>query len=957
MKKVLNSLKNQPLTIKLLNINCRSIKNKINEFATILEIHQPDVVLGTESWLDDSIPNSLVFPSGYEIYRRDRSLHGGGIFICVKSTLTSVFDSSCSNSELLWCYVSLSNGRKLRFAVAYRPPDRSTQIFDDIISSVSNFNADTHPERNIIIGGDLNLPGFQWDTPIIDGGNLMRAKVDPIRLMGFEQIVKEATRVTSHSANVLDVVLVNCPEHVQSVSVDAGIGDHCLVLAELNFSSMLQKPKARKAFVFAKANIEKFGNELSSKFSAFLEFSSTSTSNESWNKFKEIILKSRELAVPTRQIKVNLDPPWYNKNITYLKNKCRREHSNAKKSQNFKFYKEARAKLNMAKRNSEDEFVSKTLESDLKERPKQFWNYGKHKTKGNCSSIPTPKSELGEVSDSIDKANLLNNFFQSVFTCENLNTLPQVNYITASEQRPYLSSISISKNGIEQLITGLNTHKSAGPDGICARLLQLLPGEVSPYLDVVFQKCLDEGCFPEDWKKANISPIFKKGSKSDPNNYRPISLTSICGKLFEHILTSNLASFLDTNKYFHADQFGFRKNRSCEMQLARVAQDIALILDSGREAYMVFLDFAKAFDKVPHQRLLAKVKSYGISGNFLKLIESFLSNRSQAVVLEGVSSDSVPITSGVPQGSVLGPLLFLIYINDLPNGISSKVRLFADDTLLYLTINKLEDLQIFQKDLQLIDTWCDQWQMSLNYDKCEIMHIYSGKDKQSYDFNLGGFSLKYTESYKYLGVELQRNLKWDKHIASNVVNKGKRTLYVVRKVLSKARPNIKQLAYFSLIRPIMEYASSVWDPSHVGLINAIEMVQRSAARFCTNRFGQLDSVMNMIEELGWTSLSSRRYANRLSLFSVVYSNKDGLADLSHQLQKANYRARQDHNAKVAQIRCKKNIGHFSFLPRSVREWNALPSNFIENLTFNDQQKVRESLLKLLKDSPDVTYVH
>ena len=155
----------------------------------------------------------------------------------------------------------------------------------------------------------------------------------------------------------------------------------------------------------------------------------------------------------------------------------------------------------------------------------------------------------------------------------------------------------------------------------------------------------------------------------------------------------------------------------------------------------------------------------------------------------------------------------------------------------------------------------------------------------------------------------------------------------------------------------MEYASSVWDPSHVGLINAIEMVQRSAARFCTNRFGQLDSVMNMIEELGWTSLSSRRYANRLSLFSVVYSNKDGLADLSHQLQKANYRARQDHNAKVAQIRCKKNIGHFSFLPRSVREWNALPSNFIENLTFNDQQKVRESLLKLLKDSPDVTYVH
>ncbi len=843
----------------------------------------------------------------------------------------------------------LSNGRKLRIAVAYRPPDRSTEIFDDILSSILGYNIDSHPDRNILIGGDLNLPGFQWDSSFSEEGNLLKTKVDDIRKMGFEQIVKEPTRVTDHSANVLDVVLVNFPEHVQSVVLEDGIGDHKAVLAQFNFTSLLSKSIPRTIFAFGRTNIDAFRNELDSNFNDFMQYSSTQSANDSWNKFKEIIHRARDLAVPKLQLKDNFDPPWYNRNIIYLKNKCRKEHSKARQSKNFQLYNEARSKLNLAKYQCEQEFISKTLDLDLKEKPKKFWNYVKHKTKGKHNSIPTLKSESGDVIQSEDKANLLNNFFQSVFTAEDLATVPEVNNVINSPDRPSLETISISQSGIENLLVGLNVHKSAGPDGICAKLLKLLPCKVSFYLEIIFKKCVAESVFPDDWKKANVTPVFKKGSKSDPNNYRPISLTSICGKLFEHIITSNLASYMDTNNFFHPDQFGFRKKRSCEMQLTRVCQDIASLLDKNKESYMVFLDFAKAFDKVPHQRLIAKVRSYGIGKNFLKLIESFLSNRSQTVVLNGISSNSVPITSGVPQGSVLGPLLFLIYINDLPNGLSSKVRLFADDTLLYLTISRPEDLLAFQKDLDAIDNWCRLWQMSLNYDKCEIMHIYSGNSRPNYSFKLGGSPLTYTESYKYLGVQIQNNGKWDKHV-NEVVNKGKRILYVVKKVLSKAKPNVKNLAYFSLIRPVMEYASAVWDPSHVGLINSVEVIQRMAARFCTNRYGRLDSVTDMIEDLGWTSLSSRRYANRLSLFSAVYARKDGFSDLSDQLHQANYYARKDHKAKVAEIKCNKNIGHYSFLPRCVREWNTLPSDFVENLEFQDQKKVREYLLKLKENS-------
>ena len=220
-----------------------------------------------------------------------------------------------------------------------------------------------------------------------------------------------------------------------------------------------------------------------------------------------------------------------------------------------------------------------------------------------------------------------------------------------------------------------------------------------------------------------MSPLFKKGDKSDPANYRPISLTCILCKVMEHIVASNLSQHLNRNNVLYGLQHGFREKRSCETQLIELVEELSRKLSNGHQVDLVLLDFSKAFDKVNHLKLLFKLSSHGVKGQTLKWISSFLGGRTQAVVLEGECSPEVPVTSGVPQGSVLGPLLFLLYINDLPENIQSQVRLFADDTAVYLTVDSQNDSIILQNDLDTLQKWELTWDMEFNPSKCQVLHI------------------------------------------------------------------------------------------------------------------------------------------------------------------------------------------------------------------------------------------
>ena len=273
------------------------------------------------------------------------------------------------------------------------------------------------------------------------------------------------------------------------------------------------------------------------------------------------------------------------------------------------------------------------------------------------------------------------------------------NYLRPSNnsiQFSLMGDITVDPKGVAKLLDGLNVHKAPGPDGLNARVLKRCSNEISPILALIFNESLARGDVPDEWRQANVSPVFKKGEKYDTANYRPVSLTCICCKTLEHILVSNINKHLALDSILADCQHGFRSQRSCETQLVQFVHDIVSNLDGAvnrghKQTDLIIMDLAKAFDKVPHRRLLHKLDYYGIRGSTHKWINSWLSGRTQKVVLDGQASDPVPVLSGVPQESVLGPILFLIFINDVPDNIRSSVRLFADDCVLYRNIHSIQD--------------------------------------------------------------------------------------------------------------------------------------------------------------------------------------------------------------------------------------------------------------------------
>ncbi len=305
---------------------------------------------------------------------------------------------------------------------------------------------------------------------------------------------------------------------------------------------------------------------------------------------------------------------------------------------------------------------------------------------------------------------------------------------------------------------------------------------------------------PTEWAIANVAPLFKKGEKSLAENYRPISLTCILCKVMEHIVTSNLCRHLNSNNILYDLQHGFREKRSCETQLAMLIEDLTRNASIGKQTDLVLLDFSKAFDKVNHEKLLYKLHCYGVRENTLNWIRAFLNGRSQKVVIEGEESGSVPVTSGVPQGSVLGPILFVIYINDLPDHIISQVRLFADDTAVYITIRHEDDGKTLQHDLDTLQVWEKNWDMHFNPSKCQILHISRTKSPVTSSYTLHGQVLEAVASAKYLGATISNNLSWNQHI-TNITNKANSTLGFVKRNIKTTNPKVREQTYKTLVRP------------------------------------------------------------------------------------------------------------------------------------------------------------
>ena len=403
------------------------------------------------------------------------------------------------------------------------------------------------------------------------------------------------------------------------------------------------------------------------------------------------------------------------------------------------------------------------------------------------------------------------------------------------------------------------------PDELHPRVLKELATELGPVFAHLFQQSIDTGEIPKEWSLANICPLFKKSDRSLACNYRPVSLTCVPCKLLEHIVSSNIMAHLDEYKLLSDRQHAFRKGHSCETQLTTVINDWAKVLDNRGQVDTFILDFEKAFDTPPHELRKSKLFSYGIDGKTLKWIDSFLCFR-QRVAVNGVKSDWAPVLSGVPQGTVLGPLLFSLYINDISSDIESEIRLFADDCVCYREIKDGEDTMKLQRDIDRLGSWARKWGMRFQPVKCNMMQLTRKRIKKIHaSYTLEGTNLENVESIKYLGVTITNNLRWNTHV-SNVYTEANRTLGFLRRNLYSCPQEVKEAAYKGLVRPVLDYGSSVWDPPGVVLQEELESVQKRAARFVTGNYNyETGSMTGILGQLKWESLKKRRKDNRLIL--------------------------------------------------------------------------------------------
>ena len=516
--------------------------------------------------------------------------------------------------------------------------------------------------------------------------------------------------------------------------------------------------------------------------------------------------------------------PWLTKDIKRMLRKKQRLYKQAKNTNSWSNYRHFQRECKRSIRRAEWTFFNDIILEGFKENnTKPFWQYIKNRKQDNIGVAPLmDKSTL--FSDSKSKARILLQQFQSVFTPEDGSPLPQMDTPTYQP----IKDIVINPLGIAKLLRNINPRKACGPDSIPNQVLKNCADSLAPILSEIFQLSLDSGSLPRDWKNANISCVFKKGDKHQASNYRPVSLTSVCCKLLEHIVCKHLMSHLEENNILTNLNHGFRSGFSCESQLLTTMNDLLTAYDQGKQVDIAILDFSKAFDTVPHKKLLYKLGKYGVTGSVHSWLSNFLSDRHMRVVLEGEKSEEVEVESGVPQGTVLGPILFLCHINDLPLAVKSQVRLFADDCLLYRVIDNVQDHICLQNDLNHLEVWAKNWGMRFNAKKCYILSI---RNKLNYLFySLDNSILKNVTSNPYLGLEISQDLKWHTHI-NNITIKASRIIGFLQRNLQHCPLECRRTAYLSLVRSKLEYGATVWDSQYKNDIEKLERIQHRAARF------------------------------------------------------------------------------------------------------------------------------
>ena len=839
-----------------------------------------------------------------------------------------------------WAEVKLNSHDTLLVGVIYRSPgslDINNALLNQTITDAVSLR-----HSHLLLLGDFNFPGINWDSWSTPTSSTVSAEyyfLENIRNNYLFQHVTLPTRGrVGNLANTLDLVFTNEQGMIDEIIYESPLGksDHSVLLinyrcyAEINNCKQVRHFYDRGDYTSLVASVDRCDWD---------EVLGTGNVNTQWTRLKRYLKKVENEFIPHKLVghaterkgKIPLDKSSIRK--IKKKHTLWKRFMETNDGKRYTEYCRARNQVRALTRKLQKQFEV-NLAHDAKTNPKAVWKYmnSKTKTREGVSDLnidPTDDKSRLTISDK-EKADVLGGFFSSVFTIESNDNIP---HIDPYELQSQMIPLPISEEIIKAKLEKLNIYKSMGPDGIHPRLLKELAIPLSKPLARIFNKSLIECQLPDDWKQATVSAIYKKGSRNKAGNYRPVSLTCILCKVMEGCIRDQLVDHITANNLFSNSQFGFIKGRSTGLQLLNVMDLWTKALDNSLSIDTIYLDFMKAFDTVPHRRLVHKLAAFGIINPILGWVNEFLTGRVQQVCVSGTKSEWAKVSSGIPQGSVLGPVLFVLYINDLPSNIKSNIFMFADDTKLFRTIETPIDQHTLQDDLNQLTQWSRKWLLKFHPNKCKVMHIGKAKtDEYRYTLNVNNVNheLEYITEEKDIGVIIDCKLEFDKHVNFKI-NKASGIMAVIRRSFITLNESNFVPLYKALVRSHLDYASHIWSPYKQKYKDALENVQRRATK-------QINGMKDIpyperLKRLKLPTLAYRRIrGDMVEMFKLVHGKYD--KNTSHIVKL--YKDHNPHSGrtrghvwKVCKERNKLNIRNESFPHRAVQIWNCLPENVVK----------------------------
>ena len=912
------------LSIGFLNI--RSLSNKVDEVQLMLQEESLDILFLNETWLKCHHNNtSLVIP-GYTLYRNDRNdRNGGGVAAYVKETLNITLRhdlSKLNDVEQIWMESNVKLIGDILIGTVYRPPNCGDDYYDAMLDTLDVLSSEG---KEIVLVGDLNY------NCIDSTHNKVQGLMD---MYDMDQIVNSPTRIAfkkdgnntnlTLTQSLIDIILTTCKQFHRNTCVkEYSLSDHSMVKTQL-YVEVVRRHNTITYRNYRKFNPESFINDLKSS-DVLNNIHLVQDIDEAWDCFKKEFDKICNIHAPLRTSRLKIRKnPWMDRELLetmYCRDKLYKCAKETKNTDDHIAYKKMRNKVTNMIRNKKRQYFETNL------------------TEANSTTIwkileqAMPKSKFEKLHTSLTSETFRHHFST---IGENIsNTFENYNHsepTTVKGESIYtfkFTELPIDK--IENKLSTLPSHSSLDILNMDSKLLQIAHKQISQPLHHIYNLSLKTETVVGDWKLARVSPVYKgKGPLEEPTSYRPIASVSHLAKILEKLINTQLMDYLTNHHFISPDQAAYQKNNSTQSAVHRIVEDLLEAWNESDNAICCFLDISKCYDTIHHDILIKKLSSYGICNNELKWIQSYLQDRSMKVNFNNDLSELAKINIGLPQGSTLGPTLFLLFVNDLSQAISQgSLSMYADDGAIYV-IDK--DPGEARKKMQIALDNAAKWyrdnRLQLNADKCYVMYI-GGKmtENDANNLYLNGKCIQIVDSVKYLGLILDSKLSFKQH-ADHVISKGKSKLSCLRK-LSKFLPeSTLSVIYKSKIEPAIDYLGTVWGHVSESNMSKGQRIQNMAARILKHDYDFINHRgIDLVHDLGWKDFNQRQhYYNAILTYKAIH----GLVSqyicnlILFEFETHSHETRGAINMNLAIPLIKKEKFRNSFQYYNANLWNNLP---------------------------------